>query len=234
MKLLRKIARNLKVRKRIDELINNPFRDIGRLLKQSYGPILYVGANEGQCLKQMRNNLQNADIYCFEPFPDSCEVIKQKAKSYSNIHIEQTGVSDTSGRLFLVEGINSTTNRLVAEDTGGLLPIPVTSLDDFCRKRSLNKISLLKIDVEGMELSVLAGAMDILSQTRVDALLLECGMNPDNDWHTSLDNVCQMLEPLGYRILRFYEQASEWPTSQPHMRRADVAFISSTLYRRTV
>ena len=49
--------------------------------------------------------------------------------------------------------------------------IKVVKLDTFCFKKSIKKINILKIDVEGFELQVLQGASKILNNT--DYILIE-------------------------------------------------------------
>ena len=49
--------------------------------------------------------------------------------------------------------------------------VKVVKLDTFCFKKSIKKIDILKIDVEGFELQVLQGASKILNNT--DYILIE-------------------------------------------------------------
>jgi hypothetical protein len=47
---------------------------------------------------------------------------------------------------------------------GGKVECDVTSLESYCRTNEIESIDLLKIDVEGFELEVLAGAEDLLAK----------------------------------------------------------------------
>lgn len=51
------------------------------------------------------------------------------------------------------------------------IKLPVMKLDTFCKKKNIDKINILKIDVEGSELEVLRGATNQLK--KVDVILIE-------------------------------------------------------------
>ena len=51
--------------------------------------------------------------------------------------------------------------------------VKVKTLDDFCHEKKIQKIDLLKIDVEGHELQCLLGALDLLKQDKIKAIQFE-------------------------------------------------------------
>ena len=53
--------------------------------------------------------------------------------------------------------------------------VPVRTLDDVCEERAIAQIDLLKLDTEGHELSVLAGASRLLETHGITALQFEFG-----------------------------------------------------------
>jgi len=213
-----------------DNINDNFYKDVSRFFQGSKPEIFYVGANVGQALRPMKRYMPGASIKCFEPFPANVTRLHRRAKGKNGVEVYPMGVSDRPGELFIVPHDNPTMVRLVGEDSGGLEKTDVTTIDQFCAEHTIDRINILKIDVEGLEMNVLHGAQGMLS--RVDCIYLECGINPDNEWHTSLRAVSDLLEPLGFRIARFYEQVPEWPTRQPHLRRADVAFLSPEIYAK--
>lgn len=210
---------------------DNFYKDVSRFFRGAKPQIFYVGANVGQALRPMKRYMPDASIKCFEPFLANLSQLRRRAERMRGVDVYSVGVSDTAGELFIVPHQKPTMVRLVQEDTGGLASTPVITIDQFCDEHGIDRISILKIDVEGLEMNVLRGARKMLD--RVDCIYLECGINPDNQWHTPLRSVSDLLEPLGFRIERFYEQVPEWPTRQPHLRRADVAFLSPRLYGGT-
>ena len=57
------------------------------------------------------------------------------------------------------------------EHAAGTRTVDVTSLDDYISKLGIERVAILKIDTEGMELDVLAGAKTALSRT--DSIAIE-------------------------------------------------------------
>jgi hypothetical protein len=53
--------------------------------------------------------------------------------------------------------------------------VPVRTIDEFCEERAITQIDLLKLDTEGHELSVLAGASRLLETHGITALQFEFG-----------------------------------------------------------
>lgn len=210
-------------------IVDNFYKDIVELLTGRNPVIFYVGANVGQDIRRIKWYMPYSSIYCFEPFPRSFARLAKRAKRYRDVHAINAGVGSEAGQLYIQPHENPTMVKLVEEDTGGLSQTPVVTVDAIADEKQIEHIDILKIDVEGLELEVLKGSASLLSDGRIGCVYIECGINPSNAWHTSLDAVRAVLEPLGYRIMHFYDQVPEWPTRAPHLRRADVAFLAPRL-----
>jgi hypothetical protein len=59
--------------------------------------------------------------------------------------------------------------------------VPIVTLDDFCRERSLRP-QFVKIDVEGFELEVLRGAFEVLQEFRPILIAEILGESCDAAW----------------------------------------------------
>jgi FkbM family methyltransferase len=79
--------------------------------------------------------------------------------------------------------------------TGPDLTIPVLRLDDY----DLAGVSVVKIDVEGMEAQVLRGAADTVERNRPVIFAEEWAEHPG--WH---DAIAEVLEPWGYRMTHLF------------------------------
>jgi hypothetical protein len=105
----------------------------------------------------------------------------------------------------------------------------ITTITEFCKEHSIEKINYLKIDTEGHDLEVISGAENLLKEKKIDIIEVEAGMNPMNDWHVSYQSIQEKLALYEYYPFGFYEQVHEWPTNQKILRRANVAFIPLSL-----
>jgi len=77
------------------------------------------------------------------------------------------------------------------------MPMPVTTLDELLASGNEPPPDMVKIDAEGFDLKVLAGASKLLGQT--DIFLAEamvCGPYPNTAWE-----VMQFMNGAGYRLL---------------------------------
>lgn len=77
--------------------------------------------------------------------------------------------------------------------------IDLTTVDIYCKEHGIKSITLLKIDTEGHDPSVLRGAVDMLSDGKIEMIQFEY----THRWITSgnfLRDVFRLLEPYGYRI----------------------------------
>ena len=72
------------------------------------------------------------------------------------------------------------------------------SLDDFCAKKKINKIGLLKVDCQGHEVGVLQGARRILRET--SCVSVEVSFYDFYLGRTSLLEVEQIMQNAGLRL----------------------------------
>jgi FkbM family methyltransferase len=137
-------------------------------------------------------------VMCFEPQPALAEMISR----YKNdkIKVFNIGLSDTQGSLELhIPVIDGVLNRPLAsfrniEGPCQTMTIPVNRMDDF----NFTDVTFIKIDVEGYESKVVAGAKEtILRETPV--LLIEIEQRHLNDMGLSVDDVFKQVLDMNYR-----------------------------------
>jgi hypothetical protein len=90
---------------------------------------------------------------------------------------------------------------LSAENATGEVAFDVTctTLDDLCQERGLTRANLVKIDVEGAELSVLRGMERILREMR-PVIVLEMEPHLLESFGTSTDSLLAFLAAYDYRV----------------------------------
>ena len=91
-------------------------------------------------------------IYCYEITTDIIPTLKNNLINYKNIEIKSLAVSNKSKTLYLDE--NSTSNSANKTKNKGKIKIEAKSLDEDVKE----KISLIKMDIEGDEELALMGA----------------------------------------------------------------------------
>jgi len=134
--------------------------------------ILDVGATRGQFSLMSRIVMPAIPIFAFEPIPTEAEIFR-KALLGEYVQLHQVALGDKAGEaeLHLSRSPDSSSLLPIGEAqtrlfpaTGeiGTLKVPVKRLDDFKPEWEKYSRILLKIDVQGFELSVLRGAVETL------------------------------------------------------------------------
>ncbi len=122
---------------------------------------LDIGANIGNHAIQFAKHFDR--VIAFEPNPMVASVLRANTMETRNaIEVIEIGLSDAPGRLsFEINNRNLGSSRIIdgpSRDT-----IEVTTLDALVGPLNLNNVRFVKIDVEGHEDKVIAGAANLLS-----------------------------------------------------------------------
>jgi FkbM family methyltransferase len=194
-----------------------------------------VGANVGQSARKYLARFPTSTIYCFEPVGSTFRQLRENLGGHQNVRLFNLGFSESSGKAKVLLQGPSDMYRVMdpaqGSSAGTTEEVDLSTIDEFCAENGLQRVSYLKIDTEGGDLAVLRGARQMLAEQRIDAVEVEAGTNPENDRHVSLEALKSFLEAQRYRLFGFYEQVPEWPTGAPHLRRANLVFVSEAVTR---
>jgi FkbM family methyltransferase len=169
-----------------------------------------VGANKGDyTLALLRHTGADVRIFTFEPGARAFKQLSGSVSSAPNVRLERIGFGDRTGTVDLfadaegsvlasvyprrVFGSGAMRDRLAER-------IEIMRIDDFCHANGIGRINLLKLDVEGHELSVLHGCGDLLAQNCIDVIQFEFG-GCNIDSRTFLKDFFDLLTPK-YTIFR--------------------------------
>ncbi|HTS46436.1 MAG TPA: FkbM family methyltransferase [Bryobacteraceae bacterium] len=116
-------------------------------------------------------------VIAFEPSAFAFEKLSAMAakSGLTQVTAIQAGLSDSAGSLKLYLGIGSTnhTPTMVPHGNTSESTVKVVPLDQEAKRLGIERIDLIKIDVEGYEPKVLAGATRLLRERRIGAILCE-------------------------------------------------------------
>lgn len=166
---------------------------------------------------------KNGHIYTFEPAPFHCESIKNNAaiNGIENITINQMALSDKVGnsKLSLPKNSNSGgyTIANLDSDEGKNIATEVfmTTLDQYVYENSinLNKLSLIKMDIEGAEMLALKGMTETLKI--LPSILIEINNTALNRFNFSSEDLCNFFRSLGYKgwIIDYTDKLTELNSS---------------------
>ncbi len=140
--------------------------------------VVDVGANIGLHTLNMARIVGNTgQVFAFEPDPSNFKILGKNVKvnNYKNIILEQKAVGDKHGRTTLYHADNPGLHRIFPQTKAkGQVQVELTSLDKyFIDSNLVDKINFIKIDVEGLEFSVLKGMKNILKNNKKIKILFE-------------------------------------------------------------
>jgi FkbM family methyltransferase len=171
---------------------------------------LDVGANLGEIALHMAARVgPTGQVHAFEPVPAIFNRLEQhitRNRLENILHPHPLALSDQTGQTEIAFADSSADNQGLASitnltDKAGPLRtvIPTRTLDDFVQRERINRIDLIKIDIQGAEPRFLTGAQNTLNRLRPQ-LLME--FSPDDLRQANLTsrNLAQQLASLGYEI----------------------------------
>jgi len=193
-----------------------------------------VGANVGEYSARIRQLYPQIEIHCFEPDKGVFDQI-----SLANVKKNNIALGDVVGyRTFYrnpnAPELNSFYDMSVDSSVyASIVPMQVAiiTLDDYCKNNSIKHIDLLKIDVEGHELSVLKGAKKMLKAGAIDKIQFEFGYASIYS-RTFLRDFFEYLLPLRYEIYKIKQLGLERIIYSPEEERCPYAnFVAVKNYK---
>lgn len=135
-------------------------------------------------------------VYALEPIPRTRSWLEQicTQNGLANVKVLSAGASDEAGSAWMqtANGASGLSRVAAPSETG--FHVSLTTLDHLLASRIP---ALIKIDVEGHELSVLRGARHTLERTRVPVVFEA----PDFGGGSGTIDCVRLLESIGYRVL---------------------------------
>jgi FkbM family methyltransferase len=163
-----------------------------------------VGANLGiYTLLAARRAGPGGQVHAWEPVPDLFDLLAQSVRlsRFRNVSLNRAAVSDRGGSMpmFLAEGTKSDIHALApSAERSRQIEVPVMALDEYAAERGIERVDLLKLDIEGAELLALRGAEGLLRSARPPLLQVELADNTAADFGIACADVKQFLAGHGY------------------------------------
>lgn len=229
------------MRRKSPPLVANAFvaqQRIVTALGRGAATILDVGANVGGTAKRYRARFPEAEIYCFEPFPETLEKLRLRFAQDPKIHIVPKAVAERSGRkTFHVneyDATNSLLPRPVAErryypshaGPKGTIEVEVTSLDEFAAANRIGSIDILKLDIQGGEAMAFRGAKGLLERGAISLIYTEVMFVPHYEGGPVFFELWSLLAEFGYTLFNIYTTHS---ARNGQLRYGDALFVSKSV-----
>ncbi len=189
------------------------FHMLTSLSKQGFSinTVIDVGANVGQFAVAAAKIFDQATIYSFEPNPDCHKKFSQISARMQNIKFFPFALGDKDDELVFNINTHSHSSSFLPLAEGHIHAFPqasvsreitasVTTLDKMIESIDLKPPVLLKLDVQGFEANVLAGAKNSLQ--KIDYILIETSFKPMYAGEVLFRQILDLLENNGFYFLR--------------------------------
>lgn len=132
--------------------------------------IFDIGANIGWYTNHLAKKLPNSKIYSFEPIPETFNVLKNNTElnKSDNIILNNIALSSKIEKITFyysptATGASSLVN-ITENENIQKLECETNTLDNYFETRNIDKIDFIKCDVEGAELLVFKGGINIIKK----------------------------------------------------------------------
>ncbi len=169
--------------------------------------VIIAGAYFGDQAIPVANNIRETGIcHTFEPNKNNSDLIVENAKlnNLNNILINNLALWNKSNEKLVFEGEDALASTIEADNSSANVLHTIT-IDDYVTQNKVGKVNLLMIDVEGSEIKVLQGAVEMLKQHK-PVVVFETHSLYD-DWSNGLQNSpsATLLTNLGYEVFAVRE-----------------------------
>jgi FkbM family methyltransferase len=151
-------------------------------------------------------------VHCFEADIATYEILKKniKGNNLSNVYPNNLAISDKSGNAVLHRGINVNigTSSIVHRPynySGETISIETISLDEYCNQNSIEKIDLIKVDIEGAEHLFLRGGRRMFTNSSPPIIVMEINNTIILDENDNIFEIMKLLDEYNYRSYRIYK-----------------------------
>lgn len=162
------------------------------LVKLNFGDVFVdVGAHVGKYSFYAAKQVGDSGlVIAIEPHPKNIENLKKgiELNGFKNVEVVEKACSNRSGRAFLLEYELSAKHEITDKPTK--MMVEVDTLDHILQSFDVNKVSMVKVDVNGHEYQVVEGARNTLKNFK-PTLIMEVILE-------NKQKVFNYLEKFGY------------------------------------
>ena len=128
-------------------------------------------------------------VIAFEPAPKTYSYLKKNIKinNISNVISSNKGLSSSEKYLSFLLSPNPEENSIIDHNSKDLksgskiINIHTINIDKFCEKNNIQKVDLIKLDIEGQELEAIKGGREILLKNKNIKVIFELNIAYQNN-----------------------------------------------------
>jgi FkbM family methyltransferase len=176
-----------------------------------------VGTERGWFTLHMANLVgKDGRVDSFEAFPPTVEKLKRNvaANNMTWVNVNGVAVSDSNSKMWFIPPSNDVTGNdsrfddhsgvgyLTGEHKPGAIEVNTLRLDDYYIEQKIQKVSLIKMDIEGAEVSALKGAKNLILKDK-PIIAIEFNRLTALRANSSVEELRDLLVSYGYQLFLF-------------------------------
>jgi len=155
-----------------------------------------LGGFEGQWASDIYAKF-NCNVYVFEPVPQYAEEIKERFKLNNKIKVFPFGLFDENKKEHIAiqgEGSSTLNKREASEKT----EIELVRFGDFIKENAIEKIDLIKINIEGAEYKLFDNIIENGYENKIGNFLIQ--------FHDFLPNAKDMMSAIHSKLKQTHDK----------------------------
>ncbi len=168
------------------------------------------GAHRGDMAETLGILLPSAEFYCFEPDPLLGDVLQHKFASNPRVHVVQAALGNVAGKAKFNINVSRPTNSLLPSSeslqsdikqlckTVEQVDVDVISIDEYCRLHSIDRVDVVKLDLQGYDYFALQGGRSILGGVKV--VLVEVIFSKIYQGAGSFQDILELMRESGFNL----------------------------------
>jgi FkbM family methyltransferase len=162
--------------------------------------LLDIGANVGYVSACFLKNVRNSKVIAVEPQPETLDLLRSNLQQFGHEQYEivSTALSDRDEEgWFEICDENRGASKLVAAKSARTTRVAVWPADRLFSKLNIDKIDIIKLDVEGREENIFRSCKSALERFQPRAIVFE-----EHTRKSAPDGpIGVLLQSIGYRVL---------------------------------
>lgn len=198
--------------------------DFNNLLKKKISPnpiIFDVGGNSGQSIEKFKQIFKNPIIHSFEPIESEFKKMKEKFGNDEKIYLNNfaLGEKDELKEFYITAKSSNSSFNKIKKNTNWLKKrkkeylensedfvtkkenVKITTIDNYCLDKKIDRIDLIKIDTQGYEDKVLQGCKISFEKEKVRAVITEIMFDNVYEKYFSFSDIEKHVLPYNFRMV---------------------------------
>ncbi len=214
----------------------HPFLDgIERNLPKNTSRLIMLdgGAHDGQMAKRFVRRFTNLEVYAFEPNTDLFPKLRQNLADVPGNCLPYALSSRSQTLKMFINDSPMTSSVLPRNENSEryfdavtrvreVRELKAVSIDDWFAESGLDRVDIIKLDLQGYELEALRGAREVLRRG-VACVYLEVNYVPFYEGSATFGEVDVFMRSQGYKLFNLYNTCTHLP--EGHIGSGDALYV---------